>query len=156
MKIILLVIGKTEEQYLKEGFAVYEKRLQRYIPFEKKEIPALKNITKPEEQKRKEAELILDHPDFISADFKILLDEKAMQFTSVEFAGFIQKQFNKGLKKIVFVIGGAYGFSAQVYEKANAKISFSRQTFSHQMIRLFFVEQLYRAMTILRGENYHH
>ena len=156
MKVILLVIGKTEESYLKEGIALYEKRLSRYLSFEKKEIPAIKGLTDMEEQKHKEAELLLKAPDFISSDFVILLDEKGTQFTSLEFAGFIQKQLNKGFRKIVFIVGGAYGFSEKVYAESDAIISLSKQTFSHQMVRLFFVEQLYRAMTILKGEKYHH
>lgn len=156
MKVVLVAIGKTEEPYLNEGIAIFEKRLTRYISFEKKEIPAIKGNLSSEEHKRKEAELILGHPDVSSSDFFIALDERGTQYSSEEFAVFIQKQLNKGLKKIVFVAGGPYGFSEKIYERANAKISLSRQTFSHQMIRLFFVEQLYRAMTILRGEKYHH
>lgn len=156
MKVILLVIGKTAEQYLIEGMGIYEKRLKRYIDFKRVEIPGLKGIQSPEEQKRKESELILSHPDVTGSDFLIILDEKGIQYSSVEFSGFIQKQMNKGFKKIVFAVGGSYGFSEEVIKKADAKISFSRQTFSHQMIRLFFEEQLYRAMTILKREKYHH
>lgn len=156
MKVVLLVVGKTEDPYLKEGIGIFEKRLARYVSFEKKEIPSIKGNLGIEEQKRREAELILNHPEVISSDFFIVLDEKGNQFSSQEFAAFLQKQFNKGLKKILFVVGGPYGFSEKIYEKANAKISLSRHTFSHQMVRLFFVEQLYRAMTILRGEKYHH
>lgn len=156
MKVILVAIGKTEEPYLKEGIAIFEKRLARYVSFEKKEIPAVKGNLNPEEHKRREAELILNHPEVVSSDFFIVLDERGTQYSSEEFAVFLQKQFNKGLKKIVFAVGGPYGFSKKIYERANAKISLSSQTFSHQMIRLFFVEQLYRAMTILRGEKYHH
>lgn len=156
MKIVLLTVGKTEESFLKDGIAVYEKRLKHYVSFEIKEIPSAKKFQKISEQKQKEAEMILNHPDFISADFKILLDESGTQFSSNEFANFLQKQMNRGLKKIVFVVGGSFGFSEKIYEQAGDKISLSKLTFSHQMARLFFVEQLYRAMTILRGEKYHH
>lgn len=156
MKVVLLVIGKTDESYLKEALAVYEKRLGRYLSFEMKELPTPKGNTSPTEQKRKEASLILTHPDVNSADFIVLLDEKGTEMTSPEFSIFVQKQFNKGIKKMVFLTGGAYGFAEGVYEKGNAKIALSKLTFSHQMVRVFFIEQLYRAMTILKGEKYHH
>lgn len=156
MKIIFLVIGKTEEHFLKEGISIYEKRLRRYVSFELKEMNALRDNLNQEDQKRKEAELILKHSDVISADILILLDEKGKEFSSEGFSGYLQKQFNRGAKKIVFVVGGPFGFGREVRLKATDIISLSKLTFSHQMVRLFFIEQVYRAMTILKGEKYHH
>ena len=156
MKITLILNGKTEDDYIIKGFAVYEQRLKHYIPFETIVIPALKN-TKAlsiEQQKQKEGEVIFKNIE--SSDKLILLDENGMEYNSVNFSVFIQQQMNSGIKNCVFVIGGPYGFSEEVYKRANGKISLSKMTFSHQMIRLFFAEQLYRAMTILKNEPYHH
>jgi 23S rRNA (pseudouridine1915-N3)-methyltransferase len=156
MKITLLLNGKTEDDYLVKGFTLYEQRLKHYISFETIVIPSLKN-TKAlsiEQQKQKEGELILKHIQ--SPDKLILLDENGKEYISVNFSGFIQQQMNSGIKNVVFVVGGPYGFAEDVYKRANAKISLSKMTFSHQMVRLFFVEQLYRAMTILKNEPYHH
>ncbi len=155
MTIELLTIGKTEDKYLIEGLAIYLKRLKHYINFSLEEIPSLKagSITFLK-QKEKEGELLLAKIN--DADFLVLLDEKGVLPDSVEFSSFVQAQMNSGRKKIVFIIGGPFGFSDKVYQRANFKLSLSKMTFSHQMVRLFFVEQLYRAMTILKGEKYHH
>lgn len=156
MKVTLLLSGKTEDDYIQKGFGIFEQRLKHYIPFECVVIPALKNTKalSNEQQKQKEGELILKNVQ--SSDRLILLDENGKQYASVEFSVYIQQQMNSGIKNLVFVIGGPYGFSAEVYKRASAKISLSRMTFSHQMVRLFFIEQLYRAMTILKNEPYHH
>lgn len=155
MHITLLCIGKTDEGYLKEGMAIYIKRLSHYISFELSEIPDSKkwNALPPDRQKEREGEAILQYID--KHDFCVLLDEKGKSFTSVEFSGFLQQQMNKAVKKLLFVVGGPWGFSKEVYEKAHLKLSLSPMTFSHQMVRLFFTEQLYRAFTILRNESYH-
>lgn len=156
MKIKLIVIGKTEEAYLQDGIGNYQNRMKHYINFEMLMIPALKNIKNLtiDQQKQKEGELILNNLSV--ADEVILLDEKGKNFDSLEFSGFIQHYMNSGIKQLVFIIGGPYGFSDKIYQRAHSKISLSKMTFSHQMVRLFFIEQLYRAMTILRGEAYHH
>lgn len=156
MKITFILNGKTEDDYIIKGFAVYEQRLKHYISFETIVIPALKN-TKAlsiEQQKQKEGELIFKNIQ--SSDKLILLDENGKEYNSVNFSGFIQQQMNSGIKNCVFVVGGPYGFSGDIYKRANEKISLSKMTFSHQMVRLFFAEQLYRAMTILKNEPYHH
>lgn len=156
MKIELWLVGKTNFSYLKEGIAIYEKRLGHYLPFEKKILPDVKIGKKanPEQTKQAEGKLILSKLN--SGDALILLDENGKQRSSEQFADFIQQQLQMSHKRIIFQIGGAYGFSEAVYQRANFKISFSKMTFSHQMVRLIFVEQLYRAMTILKGEPYHH
>lgn len=156
MKLCLLVIGKTETDYLKKGIDVYLKRLKHYIPFSIKTIPALKNTKSlsEDQQKNKEGELLLAQTS--SSDSIILLDEKGLNYNSVDFSKFIEKNMVNGTRSMVFVIGGPYGFSNEVYNKASGKISLSKMTFSHQMVRLIFSEQLYRAMTIIKGEPYHH
>ena len=156
MKILFLVIGKTDESYLEIGIGKYIKRLEHYIPFEMKVIPDIKNrkTLTEEQQKKAEGDLILSQLN--PGDDLILLDEKGKTFTSVMFSQWIEKQMNAGSKRIVFVVGGPYGFSKEVYDKCKFKISLSEMTFSHQMIRLIFVEQLYRAFTIIKGEPYHH
>lgn len=156
MKIKLLSVGKTEEAYLKEGTAIYEGRLKRYLPYENIVLPALKNARNMpvEEQKRREGELIIQAVS--AADIMILLDENGKEHSSVEFAAMLRQHMNSGIKNLIFVIGGPYGFSAELYKRANGRLSLSRMTFSHQMVRLFFTEQLYRAMTILNNEPYHH
>lgn len=156
MKITLILSGKTDDDYIVKGFTMYEQRLKHYISFESVVISALKN-TKAlsiEQQKQKEGELILKN--ILSSDRLILLDENGKEYNSVGFSEFIQQQMNSGIKNVVFAVGGPYGFSEEVYKRANGKISLSKMTFSHQMVRLFFVEQLYRAMTILKNEPYHH
>lgn len=156
MQIKLLAIGKTDNPQLQMLIDDYQKRLGFYIKFEFEIIPDLKkakNLSE-EQQKQKEGELIL--AKLSNTDILILLDENGKQYDSVAFSDYLQKHMNSGIKQLVFVIGGPYGFSQDVYHKANGKISLSKMTFSHQMIRLFMIEQLYRAFTILRNEPYHH
>lgn len=155
MKIKLITIGKTDERYLKEGIDKYVARLKHYIDFEIKEIPDVKMGKKQNTsiQKDLEGQEILK---FITkSDFVVLLDEKGREFSSRTYSQFIQKRMNAGLN-LVFVIGGPFGFSEEVYAKSNQKIALSQMTFSHQMVRLFFAEQLYRSFSILKGEKYHH
>ena len=155
MKITLLVVGKTTSTQIESLIQEYQKRLTHYIPFVLQVIPELRNTKAltPEQQKQAEGELIL-RTITPNADL-VLLDEHGKEFRSVEFAEYVQKRMSSG-RDVVFVVGGPYGFSEAVYQRANGKISLSKMTFSHQMVRLFFVEQLYRVMTILRGEPYHH
>ncbi len=156
MKVTLLVVGKTDKHYIKEAIAEYTKRLKHYVSFEIEVIPDIKkakNLTAGQ-QKTKEGELILSK-DYSGKEIH-LFDEKGKMFSSKEFSQFLEKKMVSGLKELVFVIGGPYGFSPEVYEKANSKISLSKLTFSHQMARLLCVEQIYRAFTILKGEPYHH
>lgn len=156
MKIKLLAIGKTDDKNLIKLIDEYQNRLQHYIKFELEIIPDIKNVKKFSEnqQKEKEGELILNKIE--NTDQLILLDDKGKQHSSIEFSAYLQKKMNSGLKQLVFVVGGPYGFSEAVYQKAQGKLSLSKMTFSHQMIRLFFIEQLYRGFTILKGEPYHH
>ncbi|MGY5351425.1 23S rRNA (pseudouridine(1915)-N(3))-methyltransferase RlmH [Wenyingzhuangia sp. IMCC45533] len=156
MKIILLAIGKTDDKNLNQLIENYQNRLKHYIKFELDVIPDIKNVKNLSEsqQKEKEGELILKRIQ--ATDNLILLDEKGKDYRSIEFANFLQKKMNTGIKQLVFVIGGPYGFSDTVYKKAKGKISLSKMTFSHQMIRLFMVEQIYRGFTILKNEPYHH
>lgn len=155
MKISLITVGKTDNNYLIDGIRAYNERLKHYIKFKVVEIQSPKNLRKlnPEQLKEAEGKLLLNY--FEGADLIVLLDEKGNTYTSETFAAWIQKQMNAGLRHLVFVVGGAYGFSSEVYQTANSKLSLSSMTFSHQMVRLFFVEQLYRAFTILRNEPYH-
>ncbi|WP_040282360.1 23S rRNA (pseudouridine(1915)-N(3))-methyltransferase RlmH [Psychroserpens damuponensis] len=156
MTIKLLAIGKTDNKDLQSLINDYQKRLGFYIKFEFEIIPDLKKVKNlsEDQQKQKEGELILNK--LSNTDVLILLDENGKQFDSVGFSNYLQKHMNSGIKRLVFVIGGPYGFSPDVYQKANGKISLSKMTFSHQMIRLFVIEQLYRGFTILRNEPYHH
>jgi 23S rRNA (pseudouridine1915-N3)-methyltransferase len=156
MKVTLLVIGKTDKEYLREGIDVYTKRLFHYIPFEIKTIPDIKNSKNlsHEQQKTREGEQMLAHIQ--PADCLILLDENGKEFSSVDFSRWIEQQMVASVRHIVFVIGGPYGFSQSMHKRANSKISLSKMTFSHQMVRVIFTEQLYRAMTIIKGEPYHH
>jgi 23S rRNA (pseudouridine1915-N3)-methyltransferase len=156
MKIKLLAIGKTDDKNLQALIQIYQQRLRHYINFELVIIPDIKNSKNLSEnqQKEKEGDLLLK--EIQSTDQLILLDEKGQEFRSIEFSRFLQKKMNSGIKHLVFVIGGPYGFSDKIYRKANGKVSFSKMTFSHQMIRLFVVEQIYRAFTILKNEPYHH
>lgn len=155
MRIKLILNGKTQKAYLLEGIAIYEKRLKHYCSFEQLIIPSVKAAAMTVEQlKEKEAELIIKHID--NTDFLVLLDENGKQYSSVDFAEFIQKQQLASLKNLVFVVGGPFGFAESVYKRSNLKLSLSKMTFSHQMIRLLFIEQLYRAYTIIKGEKYHH
>jgi len=156
MKIKLLAIGKTDDKNLHTLIETYQNRLKHYIGFELDIIPDIKNVKNlsEQEQKEKEGELILKK--LATTDVLILLDEKGTAYRSVDFSKFLQKKMNSGIKQLVLVIGGPYGFSDAVYKTSNGKISLSKMTFSHQMIRLFVVEQLYRAFTILKNEPYHH
>lgn len=156
MKVVLLVIGKTDAHYLIDAVNEYEKRLQHYFPFQLQVIPDIKNAKSlsQEQQKEKEGELILKQLQ--PGDFLVLLDEKGKEFSSLQFSSYLEKKMSVVSKRLVFVIGGPYGFSEKVYTIAPERISLSKMTFSHQMIRLFFTEQLYRAMTILHHEPYHH
>ncbi len=156
MKITLLLIGKTDDDYLKKGINKYLERLKHYIPVSVEVIPALKNTRKltKGQQKQKEGEQVLSKVS--SGDHLILLDENGKEFSSEQFAKHIEKKMITGTRCIVFVVGGPYGFSDEIYKRCNEKVSLSRMTFSHQMVRLVFTEQLYRAMTIIKGEPYHH
>ena len=156
MKIVLVVIGKTDASYFSEAIKEYTKRLIHYISFEMEVIPDIKNVKNlsQQQQKEKEGELILKQIQ--GGDYLVLLDDKGKDFTSLQFAAYLEKKMHVVSKRIIFVVGGPYGFSDAVYKAASEKISLSRMTFSHQMIRLIFVEQIYRAMTILAGEPYHH
>ena len=156
MKIKLIAIGKTDEAFLTEGIEKYLKRLKHYHPVEFIIIPDIKGGGKFTADKLKEAEGKLILQKIQDGDHLILLDENGKSFTSQEFANFMQKKLNAVTTNLVFVIGGAFGFSPESYERSNEKIALSKMTFSHQMVRLFFVEQIYRGFTILRGEKYHH
>lgn len=155
MKIIILTLGKTGAAYLREGIAVYQDRLKHYAKVEYKELPDVpaKGLS-PQALKEKEGENFLKHlkPD----DNVLLLDENGDHFSSRGFAEMLQRRMNSGTKQLVLIIGGAFGFSDAMYARANGKISFSKMTYSHEMIRLLLMEQLYRAHTILKGESYHH
>jgi len=156
VKILLLTIGNTDKEYIKEGVDEYVKRLSFYLPFEIKPIPDIKNRNSlsVELQKEKEGQLILNN--ILSGDYLILLDERGEKFSSTEFSKWIEKKMTAGMRQLVFVIGGPYGFSNTVYQRSDFKLSMSQMTFSHQMVRMIFVEQFYRAMTIIRNEPYHH
>ena len=156
MQIKLIAIGKTDDKQLLQLIEQYQKRLKHYVKFELDIIPDIKNVKNLSEkqQKEKEGDLILKK--LSSTDVLVLLDENGKQFSSVEFSNYLQKKMNAGIKQLVFVIGGPYGFSETVYQKAQGKVSLSKMTFSHQMIRLFVVEQIYRGFTILKNEPYHH
>ena len=155
MKITLLTVGKTDKDWVRQGMDIYVSRLKHYIPFSVVEIPELKNVSAltKDQIKVREGELILKN--IKPADDLILLDERGKEYSSVEFAKVIQDKISYVGKDMVYVIGGAYGFSDAVYQRANSKISLSRMTFSHQMVRAIFVEQIYRAFTIMKGEPYH-
>jgi len=156
MKVELWMVGKTSFSYLQDGIDLYEKRLSHYLTYRSLVISDVKNAKNLNQKqiKQKEGELIEKHLE--KGDFLILLDEKGKRYSSVQFAHFLQKHIEMSHKRVIFLIGGAYGFSETIYKKANSKISFSDMTFSHQMIRLFATEQIYRGMTILKGEPYHH
>ncbi|MFY7991171.1 MAG: 23S rRNA (pseudouridine(1915)-N(3))-methyltransferase RlmH [Fluviicola sp.] len=156
MHVTLLCIGKTGKSFLEEGEKEYLKRLSHYISFELKILPDIKQAKNMSEEqiKQKEAELFLEKIQ--TGDTVFLLDEQGKEYGSVAFAQFLQEQFNRGGKHIYFLVGGPYGFHTSLYARTQGKISLSKMTFSHQMIRMFFIEQMYRAMTILKGEPYHH
>ncbi|MCX2432634.1 MULTISPECIES: 23S rRNA (pseudouridine(1915)-N(3))-methyltransferase RlmH [unclassified Pedobacter] len=156
MKITLIAIGKTEDKYLIEGIDKYINRLKHYINFNFLAIPDVKNVKNLSEaqQKGKEAELL--HKQINNGDVVILLDEKGKKYSSVAFSEYLNKQMIGSVQHLIFIIGGPYGFDERIYQRANGLISLSDMTFSHQMIRLFFVEQLYRGFSILKNEPYHH
>ena len=156
MQIKLLAIGKTDNKQLQSLIEDYQKRLGHYIKFSLEILPDIKNVKNLSEsqQKEKEGELILSKTQV--SDKVILLDENGKQMDSMAFSSYLQKHMNSGIKQLIFVIGGPYGFSDAVYQRANGKLGLSQMTFSHQMVRLFFIEQLYRGFTILRNEPYHH
>ena len=156
MNIKLIAIGKTDNKNLQVLIEDYKKRLGHYIKFQLEIIPDIKKVKHLSEtqQKEKEGDLILSKTQ--NSDVLVLLDENGKQLDSLAFSNFLQKHMNSGIKTLIFVIGGPYGFSDTVYKRANGKLGLSKMTFSHQMVRLFFIEQLYRGFTILRNEPYHH
>lgn len=156
MKTVLLAIGKTDEEYLEYGIKKYSERIGHYAPYEMKILPDVKRGKQISEaqQKKQEGQMILK--EIVGGDVLVLLDEAGKEYTSRGFSEFYQQIANSGAKRLVFVIGGPYGFSDDVYAKCQYKISLSKMTYSHQMVRLIFTEQLYRAHTIIKGEPYHH
>jgi len=156
MKLTLLTVGKTDVPWVKEGIDLYASRLKHYTSFSIVEIPQLKNVSalSKDEIKSREGELILKN--IRKEDHVVLLDEHGKEFSSMEFASKLNDRISRSNNDTIFVVGGAYGFSQKVYERANGLISLSRMTFSHQMVRAIFTEQLYRAFTIMKGEPYHH
>ncbi|MDG1375329.1 MAG: 23S rRNA (pseudouridine(1915)-N(3))-methyltransferase RlmH [Flavobacteriaceae bacterium] len=156
MQIKLIAIGKTDLSELERLISVYQNRLSHYVRFSFEIIPDLKNTKNLSEnlQKEEEGKLILSK--ITSTDRLMLLDENGKEMNSIEFSGFLQKQMNSGIKQLVLAIGGPYGFSEAVYQKASGTLALSKMTFSHQMVRLFVIEQLYRGFTILKNEPYHH
>lgn len=152
MNIRLLLIGKTSTPFVKEGVDIYVKRLKHYCKFEIIELPDVK-VKDPLKQRESEAQAILKA--LKADDFVVLLDEKGVNPTSREFADFIQKKMNAGTRQMILIVGGAFGFTEEIYARADYKLSFSKMTFSHEMIRVFIAEQVYRAFTILKGESYH-
>lgn len=156
MKILFLVVGKTVDKRLTSLINEYTERIKHYIPFDIEVVPELKNTKalSAEQQKEKEGDLL--QKQLRDGDCIVLLDEGGKEFRSVEFAAYLEKKQSQVARRLVFVVGGPYGFSPTLYKLAREKVSLSKMTFSHQMVRLFFIEQLYRAMTILRGEPYHH
>ena len=156
MKISLVTVGKTDVKWVREGLELYVSRLSHYVPFSLDEIPELKNAASltQDQIKEKEGELVLKR--IKDSDELVLLDERGKEFRSVELAAWLEDKLARSGRDLVFVIGGAYGFSSNVYDRADSKLSLSRMTFSHQMVRTIFAEQLYRAFTIIKGEPYHH
>ena len=156
MKIKLIVVGKTNATYLVEGEKEYENRLKHYTKFEEIIVSDVKQSVKLSEKelKKNEGQMVLAKLE--NSDHVILLDDKGKSFSSIQFSEFLQQKMNSSLKSLVFVVGGAFGFSDEIYQRANSKFSLSKMTFSHQMVRLIFKEQLYRGFSILRGEKYHH
>lgn len=154
MKIELWAIGKTSESYLDAGMAIFEKRLKNYLPFTRTILPDAKIKTGDSNRlKQEEGKMVLSK--LTADDYLVLLDERGQAFTSVELSRWMERRLSASHRRLVFLVGGAFGFSPEVYDRANEQITLSKMTFSHQMVRLFFLEQLYRAMTILRNEPYH-
>lgn len=156
MKVQVFFTGRTTGKLFQEAIADYANRLTHYIPFAIEEIPDLKNVKNLSEEQQKEREADMLFERLQSGDVLVLLDEKGKEFTSREFSQYLEQKMQTVSKRLVFLVGGPYGFSPRVYEAAQGKISLSKMTFSHQMVRLFLVEQIYRACTISRGEPYHH
>jgi len=156
MNIVLLTVGKTEASFWKEALAEYQRRLQHYVPFELQALPEVKNTKNLTMSQQKMQEGVLIRKAMQAGDWFVLLDEQGKEYTSMQFAAYLEKKIQIVSRRLVFVIGGPYGFSDEGYQMASERLSLSKMTFSHQMIRPIFVEQLYRAMTILRGEPYHH
>ena len=156
VKILLLTIGNTDKKYMKEGIDDYVKRISFYLPFEMKVIPDIKNRSSLSKELQKEKEGLLIMNQISLGDFVVLLDERGTEFSSVAFSKWVEKKMIAGTRQLIFVIGGPYGFSETVYQRTDTKISMSKMTFSHQMVRMIFVEQIYRAMTIIKNEPYHH
>ena len=156
MKITLLTVGRTDVEWVRKGLDLYVSRLRHYVPFSLIEIPELKNVSALArgQIKQKEGELVLKA--LKPSDCVILLDERGREYRSIEFASMLEDRMSRGGRDLVFVVGGAYGFSDAVYSRSDEKISLSKMTFSHQMVRTIFAEQLYRAFTIMKGEPYHH
>lgn len=156
MKIVMITVGKTSTKYIADAIDEFHKRVCRYAPMEILTVPDLKmtrGVTEEVQRQREGAGILAM---LQGGDHVCLLDERGREMTSREFASMIEARMNQGLKRLVFVIGGPYGFAREVYDRADSKLSLSRMTFTHEMVRLFFVEQVYRAMTIMRGEPYHH
>ncbi|MBD5173976.1 MAG: 23S rRNA (pseudouridine(1915)-N(3))-methyltransferase RlmH [Bacteroidales bacterium] len=156
MEIVLLTVGKTTIDFVLDGIAEYTKRLKHYVPYSIQMLPDIKKTASLSVERQKEAEGEMIISKLLPGDHVILLDERGKEYSSMEFATFLEKQMVAGRKRLIFVVGGPYGFSRAVYDRADGKISLSKMTFNHEMVRLFFTEQVYRAMTILRGEPYHH
>jgi len=156
MKVKLIVIGKTKSEFLLDGENEYQKRLKHYCKFSELIIPNIKKASKLSKEvlKEKEGNLILD--SLKKSDYVILLDDKGLALTSIEFSEFLNKKIVSSTNELVFIVGGAFGFSESLYKRANTKLRLSKMTFSHQMVRMIFKEQLYRAFTIIKGEKYHH
>src|SRR5690606_3170105 len=156
MKITLVCIGKTDDKYIQEGIDKYNKRLKHYITFNIVVLPDVKNVKNlsQSQQKEKEAELFNKHIQ--NTDYVVLLDERGKEYSSIEFSSFLEKKMIASVQHIVFLVGGPYGFSEEIKQRANSLVSLSKMTFSHQMVRLFFIEQIYRDYTIMKGEPYHH
>lgn len=154
MKVECLFVGKTTEKYIEEGMKIYLKRLQHYLPFSTTVIPSSVISTNKEAAIKKESETILNK--ISGKDYVVLLDERGKEMTSVQLSEFMNKSLTRVSSKLIFIVGGAYGVSQQIFDRANLVVSFSKFTLTHQMIRLFLVEQVYRAMTIIRNESYHH
>jgi len=156
MKIALLQTGKTSEGYISQGTGIYSNRIRKYIPFEIFTVPEIRNTRNmtSREQKEREGEKILKY--LSGDDFTVILDEKGRERTTIEFSEWLEKAFMLPKKRILFIIGGPWGFSDDVYNKSDERLSLSRFTFSHQMVRLLFLEQLYRALTVINGDPYHH
>lgn len=156
MKITLVCIGKTDDKFIQEGIDKYLNRLKHYITFNIVVIPDVKNVKNMSQAQQMDKESELFFKNINNQDFVVLLDEKGKEFRSVEFADYLSKKMVSGVTHMVVLIGGPYGFAEKVRERANYLVSLSKMTFSHQMVRLFFVEQVYRAFSIMKGEPYHH